>query len=172
MSEESTSTTPPPVTTGGRRLHRVLRTATVVLLAALLGAGLAGVLGVRSATARVAGSGTAVTVVWPRTTRSGLPATIDVTAAARTREGLGSPLTVSVDAGYLELFEDVAVVPAAAAERAAGGAVVFDVEVEPGERAVSIRISGRLAASARGLHRARISVGDAPPVSLSTFVWP
>jgi len=160
------------VSPGGRRLQRVLRTATVVLLAALLGAAAAGVLGVRSSTAGVAGSGTTVTVVWPRTTRSGLPATIDITAAARTGDGLGSPLTVSVDAGYLELFEDLAVVPAAAAERAAAGRVVFDVKVEPGERAVSVRIAGRLAASARGLHRARVSVGDAPPVSVSTFVWP
>jgi len=100
-----------PRRTFGRRLG-------VALLVIVVGAGAAGLLGVRSATAHGTGGGYRLTVTYPRVARSGLdtPFRLSVHRAG----GFDRDIVLRLNASYLHMFETQGFAPEPSDETADG----------------------------------------------------
>lgn len=138
-------------------------------LGAVLLGGVGGVFGT-TRTESESGHGVRLEVSSPRTTRSGLPLDLDVEVSSDS--GLPRRLTLTLSSSYVDLIDELSVVPAPRSQRTAPGRLVVEVETEPGRRSAEIRVKGRVSPSARGMHRGLLQVDGGPAVRLSTFVWP
>jgi len=79
------------------------RRAFMTVLALVIGAGLAGLLGVRDATAEASGNGWSLRVHYAATARAGLDVPFVVTV--RHVGGLGKQVTLAITGGYFDIFE-------------------------------------------------------------------
>jgi hypothetical protein len=79
------------------------RRAFLSALAVVVGAGLLGLLGVRTATASAEADGWQLSVDYPGTARAGLD--VPWTATVRHEDGLGDQVTLALTGTYLDLFE-------------------------------------------------------------------
>jgi hypothetical protein len=164
--EQMASTFPREADIKRARFARGGRRALVLLLAAFVGAGLAGVWGARTGTAAVTGGGYRLEVTYPSVTRPGLA--IAWSVEIRRGGGFDGPVTLAVDPDYFEMFDENAMEPEPTTSRRAGDLVVWEFEppegdvlvvdldarVEPG---VQLGRSGSVAVLASGRAVVRIS---------------
>lgn len=113
-----------------RRARTARRTFMVVLLA-VVGLGLSGVLGVRSRTTTVAGGGYELTVTYGQVTRPGLatPWSLEI----RHPGGFDGPITVATKTSYLDLFDENGFDPEPSTTTATPDAVIWEFEPPAGD---------------------------------------
>jgi hypothetical protein len=85
------------------RAARVFRRLFFLLICALLAAAAFGLLGAKSGEVRASGGGYDLQVVYPKVTRPGLPATLDV--SVHRAGGFRGSVTLAVTSRYLEIFD-------------------------------------------------------------------
>lgn len=90
--------------TNGR--EKVLRALSLGLIAILVISSLAGLLGVRSATAAISASGYRVEVTYAATTRPGLATPFDILVATTDGSPLPDPIVIRVGGHYLAMFDE------------------------------------------------------------------
>jgi len=118
------------VTTPGRR-WRATRIVGMCLLAVVVLAGAAGLLGVRTATARTSSGGYDLTVHYPLLARAGL----DVPWSVRVHHvgGFTQPITIGVSASYFDIFETQGFHPNPSKETATPTTVYLTFDPPPGD---------------------------------------
>jgi hypothetical protein len=159
---------------------RRVRTATfgrrvfVALLVLFLALGLAGLLGVKSATRTATTARGSVEVHYALITRPGLttPLELDVRAGG----GFSDDVTLSLSAAYLDAFAIDTVSPQPSSETTAGSSVLWTFDQPPGET-LAVRIGGQIDADANmGRRHAEVAafVNGAPiaKVTFTTLVLP
>lgn len=169
----ATSTIPddPGPTAGDRRLRAV--GLGVVLAVVLLSA--AGMTGVRTTTASVSSSRFDLEVLHASIARPGLATPFSMTV--RSREGpLPETVTVRVDAGYLEMFDEHGLTPTPITTHNDPDWTWWTFEVPEGSEALTVSLDARLEPSVQWRRAATVALltgGEtAAEVDLETWVLP
>lgn len=116
--------------TGGRLVW--FRRGFIALLAAIVVAGLTGVLGVRSRTVRAtAGDGTQLEVRYAQVARAGLDVPFRITV--KRPSGFTDKVTLAISSDYLDLFDRNGVDPDPTAATASNDAVIWQFDPPPGD---------------------------------------
>lgn len=135
----------------------LLRTAVLILAAAVVAACLAGLLGGRDASTTASANGYDLKVDYPQISRGGLPTEwrIQVTRPG----GISAPLTVAVTRDYLDMFDLQTILPEPALQAGDPQYLYFSFERSPGGT-FDVSLLGRTveALDQVGSHRAEVVV--------------
>lgn len=123
------------------RRARTLRRVFMTLLFGVLALGLAGWLGVRSATATASGGGYELTVTYGQVSRPGLatPWSLEI----RHPGGFDGPVTVSTSTGYLDMFDENGFDPQPSKSTATPDTVVWEFDPPEGDT-LGVSFDGRI----------------------------
>jgi hypothetical protein len=116
-------TDPEPLSTRKLSRARAGRRATIALLALFLLAGLGGILGPKTSTQTVRGSGYTVVVTYPAVTRPGLPVRWEYSITHP--GGFDGPVSLAITFDYLHLFDLTNIEPEATDATASGDEIVY-----------------------------------------------
>jgi hypothetical protein len=125
-------------------LGRWGRWAFATALTAFLALGLAGVFGVRSATATGEGGGYELRVTYAAVTRSGLASPFAIEVTRRDGAPFREPVQLAVSSDYLALFDANQLAPAPTSEASTRDRVVWEFEPPPGGDTLRIRLDARV----------------------------
>ncbi len=114
------------------RRARLIRRAAVTVLFLFVGAGVAGVFGVRSGNVTATGGGYELTVQYPKITRPGLQSPWAFTVTRDGGFGDG-PVTIATTHSWLDLFDENGRNPAPTAEYVDGEMLVWEFDPPEGE---------------------------------------
>jgi len=134
-------TTPDATNLLQSRRARILRRLFMALVAGLLALGLAGWLGVHSATTTAKGGGYEVTVTYGRVSRPGLatPWSLEI----RHPGGFNGPVTVSANSKYLDLFDKNGFDPQPSKATATPDAMILEFDPPDGDT-LDVSLDGRI----------------------------
>jgi hypothetical protein len=169
------STAPPDVPRARVRAARWFRRFFFVLVTAIVVAGLLGFLGIRTATVQASANGYDLKVQYPKITRPGLPASVEI--EVRRAGGFRGVLTVAVSSDYLSIFDVSGMDPDAVGATTTADEVRWDLQTPLDSDVMTISVDARTESSAE-LRTAKGSVtviNDGRPVatvSLKTRVMP
>ena len=153
------------------RRARSARRGGIVMLAIIVGAGLSGFLGIRSATVTAAGGGYQLEVTHAQVTRAGIA--VPFHARATHPGGFDGPLTLAISEGLLERFDFQNFYPNPAKETASGQYVYYEFDPPPGD-VFELNLDARTAPDQNGsttVYRTALIVDDAPVAEVSFRVW-
>jgi len=155
------------------RRARNLRRIVICALVGVLVIGVAGFLGVRSATTTATDNGYELRVTHPRVTRPGLA--VPITIRVEHRGGFDGPIVIAQNVKYLDLFDLNGVYPDPDASTSNGEDVVFEFEPPDGD-VFEVRFDTRTGPNVQWGKRGETSVlvGGEPVVTVSyrTLVMP
>jgi hypothetical protein len=138
------NSTLPSIESGTTGWEHVLRMVSVGVIAALVIAGLTGLLGVRTASVIGSGNGYEIEVTYASITRPGLATPFE--AAVRTLDGsdLPSRVIVRIDAPYLAMFDENGLDPEPSDSYRAGGWTWWTFEIPEGSDELVVSFDARL----------------------------
>lgn len=144
--------------TNGR--EQALRVVSVGSIAALVIAGLSGLLGVRTVSAVGSGSGYEVEVTHASITRAGLATPFDVTV--RTLDGSALPprVTLRIDTEYLAMFDENGLDPEPSASHQSGGWTLWTFEIPEGDEQLIVSFDARLEPGVQWTRDGSVAVMD------------
>ena len=137
---------------------RTIRRLVVVAMALFVGAGVAGLLGYRSATVTDGSGPYELTVHHPAITRAGLPSNWDLSLVRTDGQDLGGSIDVQTTASYFDLFDQNGLEPAPEGEWQDEEVLVWTYEPGPGDTALVLHYDGRLQPNLRGWWDAETTV--------------
>jgi len=149
------------------RRARLVRRLFMTVLVAVLALGLAGMLGVQSATTTARGGGYELTVTYGRVSRPGLatPWSLEI----RHPGGFDGPVTVSSSTRYLELFDENGFDPQPSKSTATPDRVIWEFEPPDGET-LGVSLDGRIEPGAQWGRTGETSVlVDGKPVVVAKY---
>lgn len=123
------------------RRARTARRIFMSIVAVVVAAGLAGWLGVRTATVTAAGAGYDLTVTYAKVARPGLAAPWSL--EVRRPGGFDGPITISTSSSYLDLFDENGFDPQPTTSTATTDDVIWEFEPPPGDT-LSVSLDARI----------------------------
>jgi hypothetical protein len=152
------------------RRARTVRRLFMTLLVGVLAVGLAGWLGVHTATTTVRGGGYELTVTYGRVSRPGLatPWALEI----RHPGGFDGPVTVSTNSKYLDLFDENGFDPQPSKSTATPDAVVWEFDPPDGDT-LSVSLDGRVEPGVQwgGTGETSVLVDGQPVVTATYKTW-
>ncbi|MGE3664210.1 MAG: hypothetical protein AB7G09_23305 [Pseudonocardia sp.] len=167
-TSDSTLTDVRPVAAGPRPTR--WRTVALAVMAVVVAAGAAGLLGVRSATGTATAQGYTLTVTHAAVARAGLdvPWRVEV----RRPGGFSGPVTLAVTADYFDLYESQGLDPEPAAETSDGQRLYWTFDPPPGD-VLAVDFDAYIQPSSQWGASGEVTllVGGAPVVSTPFTTW-
>jgi hypothetical protein len=152
------------------RRARMVRRLFMTVLACVLALGLAGLLGVQTATKTAAGGGYELTVTYGRVSRPGLatPWSLEI----RHPGGFDGPVTVSTNSKYMDLFDENGFDPQPSKATATPDAVVWEFDPPDGDT-IGVSLDGRIEPGAQwgGTGETSVLVDGKPVVTVKYKTW-
>ncbi len=170
----STSTLPTPPDDRPLPADRVLHVVLLLVLAAVLGLGVTGRLGVKSEVASAQVDDIRLSVRHAAATRPGISTPLDITVSSAT--GLPDRVVIEIGADYVLSFDFNALSPAPAEDFSDGERQRWTFDVPEGSNTLGVSLDGRLDPSVQSSLTTEVVavVGDHAPivVSIDTRVLP
>lgn len=138
----------------------VLRLVSVGFIAALVIAGVTGILGVRTASAIGSGSGYQIQVTHAVITRPGLATPFHVTVGTLDGSPLPARVTVRIDANYLEMFDENGLDPKPSASYQADSWTWWTFEIPSGRDHLEVSFDARLEPGVQWAREGSVAIVD------------
>jgi len=154
------NSTLPSIESGTKGWEHVLRMVSIGFIAALVVAGLTGLLGVRTGSVVGSGNGYQIEVTYTSITRPGLATPFE--AAVRTLDGTDLPtqVTLRLDAPYLAMFDENGLDPEPSASYRAGGWTWWTFEIPEGGDELVVSFDARLEPAVQWGHGGSAAIVD------------
>lgn len=166
----------PPESSGTDGWERVLRAVSVSSVAVLALLALTGFLGVRTGTASNSANGYTISVTHASVTRPGLATPFSISIATDDGSPLPAQVTMRVDSGYLEMFDENGLDPTPVTSFSTAKWTLWTFEVPRDEHELNVSFDARLEPAVQwgrtGSVVAEIDGNEVVTVEFRTWVMP
>lgn len=154
----------PPHDSGTKDREQVLRVVSVGFIAALVIAGVTGLLGVRTESAVGSGSGFEIEVTHASITRPGLATPFDVTVRSSDSSPLPARVTLRIDSAYLAMFDENGLHPEPVLSHQTDRWTWWTFEIPDGGDELSVSFDARLEPRVRWARSGSVAMVDGEAV--------
>lgn len=177
MGDSATSwPTIPESASGTKRRENILRGISIGFLGVVVVAGLLGLLGVRTETARASANGYTISVTHAAVTRAGLATPFSVEIVTTDGTPLPSELTTRIETNYLEMFDENGLEPEPAFSFQTPKWTWWTFEVPEGQHEIEVSFDARLEPAVQwgrsGSAAVEIDGEEMTEVEFETWVMP
>lgn len=159
-SAAESNSTLPSSDSGTNGWEQILHVVSVGFIAALVIAGLTGVLGVRTSSAIASGDGLEIEVTHAAVTRPGLATPFDVVVRSVDGSPLPEQLTTRIDAGYLSMFDENGLDPSPSASFQSERWIWWTFDVPSGQTEFQLSFDARLEPGVQWGRRGSVALVD------------